>query len=87
MMTNLLNIFCIIPELSKDKKQSTSSEKTPEEIERRMIETQPSEKELNEFMTKETNEAEKADLIKTGKKYQNFFALNPGKLIFWQNIA
>lgn len=78
IMTNLLNIFSIMPELIKDKSQSSSGDK--EEIEKRMIETELTEKELNEFMTKESNEAEKADLIKTGKKYQNFFALNPVNL-------
>ena len=80
-MTNILNLFIIMPELVKDQKSAVNSEKADkEEIERKMIETELTEKELNELMTKEAAEPEKADLIKTGKKYSNFFALNPENL-------
>ena len=67
-MTNILNLFIIMPELVKDQKSAVNSEKADkEEIERKMIETELTEKELNELMTKEAAEPEKADLIKTGK--------------------
>jgi hypothetical protein len=89
IMSNLLGIFSIMPELTKDSrvanKFSLNNEQTTlDETEKTIMEAEFTEKELNEFMTtdnsKARNDAVGADLFKTGKKFQNFFALNPEKL-------
>ncbi len=89
IMSNLLSVFVGIPELTKDsgvkKKFALNNEQTDlDEKEKAIIEAELTEKELNEFMTtdnsKARNEAASVDLFKTGKKFKNFFALNPEKL-------
>lgn len=88
VMTNLLSIFSIMPELTKDSTVSAkfglNNEQTLDEKEKKIMETELSEKELNELMTadnsKNQNENHTAELSKTGIKYINYFVLNSEKL-------
>ena len=74
-----------MPELVKDSniqnKFGLKNENTDlDETEKKIMESEFTEKELNEFMTKDNSKPENETLaeIKTGKKYANFFVLQSG---------
>ena len=81
-MTNLLNIFSLMPELKKQTKPQNKfnlqNEQTLAEKDRKILEDEFNEKDLNEFMTNNTKTVV-ADLNKAGKKYSNFYAIDAGK--------
>jgi len=94
MMINLMNIFSIIPELVKNSniqnKFGLKNENTDlDETEKKIMESEFTEKELNEFMTKDNSkpENETPAEIKTGKKYANFFVLQSEKLTSKSKVA
>lgn len=85
MMINLMNIFSIMPDLVKDSsiqsKFGLKNENTDlDDDEKRIMEAEFTEKELNEFMTKDNSKPENETTaeMKHGKKYSNFFVLQSG---------
>lgn len=88
-MSNLLSIFSIMPELNKDTKPANkfalnNDQTALDDKELKIMEAEFNEKELNEFMTndnsKQINDAN-AEVSKTGRKYQNFYALDIGNYL------
>ena len=81
-MTNLLNMFSLMPELKKQNKPQNKfnlqNEQTLAEKDKKILEEEFNEKELNEFMTNNTRTV-LAELNKAGKKYSNFYAIDAGK--------